>query len=136
MSKGSMIPQDQREKWQKISDQLLAMHKIVMEWQFSETEKVRGPITNPNQRLNLLLNDDEFHWMRWMSRLVTNVHHILDYKKPLSQEQWLHHRTEWLTSFQQHFGDDFKKKIAQVSSSNAQLQKYHQEITSALEEYD
>lgn len=135
MSNLNNIPKHQLEHWQLFSKNLLQLHKICMEWQFGETEKVRGPITHPNARLQLLLSDDEFQWFRWMSQLVTQVDHILDSKKPIDPTQWLQSQHEWVSLFEQKTGIDFQQKIQKVQSIRPETIAHFQLLVRKIKDF-
>lgn len=53
-------------------DKMLGFHKLLIDHERSEIERVAGKIT-AGQFLNLLMNDDRFEWLRTISKLVVRI---------------------------------------------------------------
>lgn len=132
MSKDRMMSPEMKKKWQTVSTTLLLLHKKFMEWQFSETEKVRGPISNPNTRLQLLLSDSEFQWFRWMSQLVTQIDHIIDSRDPLTSEELDFNQKQWAEAFSSNTGVEFQEKLKLIGQKNPELNKLYSALVEIL----
>ena len=132
MSKDRMMSPEMKKKWQTVSTTLLLLHKKFMDWQFSETEKVRGPISNPNTRLQLLLSDSEFQWFRWMSQLVTQIDHIIDSRDPLTAEELDFNQKQWAEAFNSNTGVEFQEKLKLIGQKNPELNKLYSALVEIL----
>ena len=62
-----------REYLKFLSTRLLKLHKALMDHHMKRKEKVHGTLFNPNQKLQLLLNDPDFEWLRTLSRLMAII---------------------------------------------------------------
>ncbi|MBY0316418.1 MAG: hypothetical protein K2Q26_12900 [Bdellovibrionales bacterium] len=127
-----MMTPEMKKKWQTVSTTLLLLHKKFMEWQFSETEKARGPINNPNTRLQLLLSDSEFQWFRWMSQLVTQIDHVMDSRDPISAEAWSLNQSQWVEAFKSNTGVEFQDKLKLIGQNNPELNKLYSALVEIL----
>lgn len=55
-----------------IRDELLELHRLLLEEARSEYERIHGKLT-PGQFLGLLMNDDEFSWLRSLTALIVEL---------------------------------------------------------------
>jgi hypothetical protein len=60
---------------------LLQLHKILIDWQRDEYERVRGRLQT-SQLLHAMFHDPEFAWLRSMSGLIVRIDEALDVKPP------------------------------------------------------
>lgn len=58
-------------------DKLLAFHKLLIDNEKRELERLSGAIT-PGQYLNLLMNDERFEWLRTISKLIVRIDEAFD----------------------------------------------------------
>jgi hypothetical protein len=78
---------DLKEELKTLSTRLARIHKGLMDHQMSEREKLTGQSLNPATKLQLLLQDAEFAWLRALSQLMVMVDDGIFQKEPLSEEQ-------------------------------------------------
>src|SRR6187399_631720 len=60
---------------------LLQLHKILIDWQRADYERVHGRLQT-TQLLNVMFNDPEFAWLRSMSGLIVRIDEALEVKPP------------------------------------------------------
>ena len=60
---------------------LLQLHKILIDWQRADYERVHGRLQT-TQLLNVMFNDPEFAWLRSMSGLIVRIDEALEIKPP------------------------------------------------------
>lgn len=60
---------------------LLQLHKILIDWQRLDFERVHGRLQT-TQLLNVLFNDEAFAWLRSMSGLIVRIDETLMAKTP------------------------------------------------------
>lgn len=80
--------QDMRDSLKHISSLLAKVHKGLMDEQMSNKELAAGAPFSPGTKLQLLLNDPEFDWLRSLSQLMTLVDGGIFQKEPLTEEQF------------------------------------------------
>lgn len=68
----------------EIREQLLTLHKALLDYQKYVYESTVGKIENPNQYYQLVLNDASFAWLRSISALVVSIDELLESKEELS----------------------------------------------------
>src|SRR5262245_16067911 len=56
---------------------LLQLHKILIDWQRADYERVHGR-RHTTQLLNIIFNDPEFAWLRSMSGLIVRIDETLE----------------------------------------------------------
>ena len=55
---------------------LLALHKALVDRERGEYEKVHGP-TSPGEMLQLLINGEQFSWLRPVSELIVRIDELI-----------------------------------------------------------
>jgi hypothetical protein len=80
--------QDMRDSLKHISSLLAKIHKNLMDDQMSNKELKAGGLFSPGTKLNLLLNDPEFDWLRSLSQLMTLIDDGIFQKEPITEEQY------------------------------------------------
>jgi hypothetical protein len=84
-----MHPQpEMRDSLKHISSLLAKIHKGLMDEQMGNRELAAGGLFTPATKLQLLLNDPEFEWLRSLSQLMTLVDDGIFQKDPLTEEQF------------------------------------------------
>lgn len=78
----------EREKLGKLSKLLLEIHKVLMDQQIDHYEQTHGPIPGAGQKLQLLLGDPEFQWLRTLSKTVATIDEHFFQKEPVTSVQF------------------------------------------------
>lgn len=68
----------------EIREQLLQLHKALLDYQKHIYESTVGPMQNPNHYYNLVINDPSFAWLRTLSALVISIDEILEEKEEVT----------------------------------------------------
>lgn len=71
----------------EIREDLLQLHKALLEYQKHIYETASGPMQNPNHFYNLVISDPSFAWLRTLSALVVSIDEMLDSKEAISDEK-------------------------------------------------
>lgn len=69
-----------------LRNNLLRLHKILLEAERRTYERVHGKIPSPGAFLQLLLNDPWFAWLRPVTTLVVEIDETLAAKEPPAEE--------------------------------------------------
>src|ERR1700726_4766738 len=63
---------------------LLDLHKVLVDSERTNYEKIIGAIPSPNHFLQLLARDPWFAWLHPLSQLIVSMDEALDQKEPLT----------------------------------------------------
>ena len=100
----------ERIQLEKLSKLLLNIHKTLMDQQVQKHETAHGPISGPNHKLQLLLNDEEFQWLRALSQKIADIDGITFQKETIKPEQVAQSIQQILDLFFQDASADFSNK--------------------------
>ncbi len=78
---------DHKTKLKNISRVLAVIHKSLLEHEIESLEKAHGKPITPVARLQLLINDPDFAWLRLLSQLISSVDGAIFQKTPVTDEQ-------------------------------------------------
>src|SRR5262245_36488401 len=73
------------EKLKNARDLLLKLHKSMLDLEREMHEGIHGKL-NPTQFLTLLLEDDDFAWLRQFSMLIVEIDEMFDLKEGATAE--------------------------------------------------
>jgi hypothetical protein len=111
MTESHAASPEERAKLTAVRNQLLALHKVLLEMERVRYERVNGRINDMFQLLNLTINDPAFAWLRLLSALIVQIDEKLDDKdNPMTSVQVAAERKEireLLTPSQ--VGNDFQR---------------------------
>lgn len=74
-----------RDLLRELSARLLALHKLLLDRERQVYEEQHGP-ADPGQMLRLLLQSEQFAWLRPLSKLVAQMDDLVDSDEPVSKE--------------------------------------------------
>jgi len=60
-----------KEKINNLIKLLLGFHKILLDLERADYEKNNGPISNNHEYFQLVINHDNFRWLRSLSEIIT-----------------------------------------------------------------
>jgi len=78
---------ENREKLGQISAAMMKIHKLLLEEEMEARELAINKVIPPAERLNVLLNDPEFAWLRVLSQLMAFIDEIYFQKEPVLNRQ-------------------------------------------------
>ena len=70
----------------RVHEVLLRMHKALIEWEKRRYEGVHGTVGSPYVLLQLLINDQQFAWLRRMSELIVQIDEVVSAKEGVGEE--------------------------------------------------
>ena len=74
-----------RDLMRELSARLLALHKLLLDREREAYEQRHGP-ADAGQMLRLLLHEEQFAWLRPLSKLVAQMDDLVDSDEPISKE--------------------------------------------------
>ncbi len=81
----SPMPESTRQRLQKLRDKLLQMHKMLLDAERSAWERAYGTVSG-GELLQLLINHEQFAWLRIISELIVRIDEMLDADEPATSE--------------------------------------------------
>lgn len=78
---------DHKTKLKNISTILAVIHKSLLESEIESLEKSQGSELSPGTRLQILINDPDFAWLRLLSQLISSVDGVIFQKTPITDPQ-------------------------------------------------
>ena len=109
-------------------DLLLKLHKTMVDYERVTYETFNGPVT-PGVFLNVLLNDEDFEWLRRFSTLIVDIDEMFAQKDGFNAEAVSTHldRMRSLTAME---GEDdfFKAKYQIVLQNDLDAASLHAEL--------
>lgn len=117
-----------------LRNQLLSLHKLLMNAERAAYEKEGNVIESPMQFLQLLMEHERFAWLRQLSQLVVMMDEAMEEKPPIAKE-----RMDALVGEARHLlmGSDepgsFAVRYAQMREREAMVAAAHVEISKSFE---
>ena len=75
-----------RDRLRELSLRLLALHKLLLDRERGVYESRHGATATGSDLLRLLLQDEQFAWLRHLSMLVAQIDDLVDSDEPLSPD--------------------------------------------------
>lgn len=79
------IRAESRELLTKLSRLLIEQHKVLLDRERGEYEKIHGPVSGPGLLLTLVLGDPHFAWLKQISGLVVAIDEALSRRSTADQ---------------------------------------------------
>ncbi|HEX4924447.1 MAG TPA: hypothetical protein VFV50_10185 [Bdellovibrionales bacterium] len=114
---------DMKQSLKHLSALLARIHKALMEHQMQQRERRTGETLNPATKLNLLLGDPEFAWLRTLSQLMVLIDDAYFQKEPLTESLITSLRNEVDKLLVQQTNEEFAKTFNSVAPLVPGLQK-------------
>lgn len=114
----------------ELRTQLLDLHKALLDYQKHVYESTIGPIENPNQYYNLVVNDENFAWLKTLSALVVSIDELLEKKEEANIAQISTYTKGILTATGGN--TPFEQKYTEVIQKDAQVALLHGKLMQLL----
>lgn len=114
--------------------QLLRLHKLLIDIERKHFEKSNGQISS-GQFLNLLVNDQNFKWLRKFSILIVEIDEMLDLDDGFDEAMVDKHLSNMRELLNLNTGDeDFDEKYEYLLQINSEVTAKHGELKKLLSE--
>lgn len=112
--------------------QMLKLHKLLIDIEREKYERANGQITS-GQFLNLLLNDNNFEWLRKFSSLIVEIDEMLDLDDGFTEEMLEKHFSQMrdLLNFRS-LDPEFNEKYKNILETNSEVAGKHEELVNLL----
>jgi hypothetical protein len=81
------ITPETRQLLGKLSSLLIEQHKLLLDRERAEYQKIHGPTSGPNAILTLVLGDPHFAWLKQISDLVVAIDEALSRRSKAEQPE-------------------------------------------------
>ncbi len=116
-----------------VRDNLLSFHKILIDRERMEMERVSGAVT-AGQFLNLLMNDENFEWLRTISRVVVKIDQAFELNDGITPDLVTKYEIEIAQMFDgSDSNEEFKRLVADRLAVLPEAEKLKIEIEALLE---
>ena len=105
-----------------LRNQLLSLHKLLMNTERASYEKEGNVIESPMQFLQLLMEHERFAWLRQLSQLVVMMDEAMEEKPPIAKARHLLMGSEEPGSFAVRYAEAREREAA-VAAAHAEISK-------------
>jgi hypothetical protein len=132
VSMSNTLPQPTRQRLSNLRNKLLYLHQILLKMERNAYEQVHGQVS-PGELLQLLIQHDQFAWLRNISQLVVRIDETLEAKDPVSLDEvesmLVNARTLFAPS---ENGNGFQRKYYDALQLEPDAVLAHAEVTEIL----
>ncbi|MBX2864969.1 MAG: hypothetical protein KTR27_15565 [Leptolyngbyaceae cyanobacterium MAG.088] len=75
-------PQTNQQRLQLFRNNLLKLHKMLLDSERVRYEQLNGPIANKGEFFRLVIGDDAFSWLRPISQFIVQIDEFISSKEP------------------------------------------------------
>lgn len=132
MSPQNVSPEGQQHL-REISQELLKLHKLLLDEQRALYEKEHGRIGSPGEFLNLVIGNEQFEWLRQLSGLIVEIDEIASPRSKAEgteADSALQKARQLLTPSQD--GTAFQRRYWQAIQDLPDILIAHREITKLI----
>lgn len=123
-----------RQVLNDLRNQLLKLHKAIMDTEKAGYEKVNGRIESPHAFLQLLMKDPWFGWFRPISEMVVQIDELLDSKEPVPEHQAQEVLREARSLMRpSEEGEEFGVKLRAILQDNPDIILMHAQVQQTLQ---
>jgi hypothetical protein len=87
MTPQNELTEETRERFTKVRNALLKLHKTLLDYERDAYERTKGPIGNSYAFLELVMNDPWFGWLRLLSALIVQMDALLASKEAIAETE-------------------------------------------------
>jgi len=116
-----------------LSPLLLSLHKLLLDAEREEYEKVFGKVSSSGQMLKLVIEDPWFNWLRKLSEIIALIDETLESKTPITEkvaQEFLIATKQLLTPTEE--GEGFGKEYFDALQRDPDVIFKHAEISKLI----
>lgn len=127
------VPVNNLERLREAREALMRLHKILLEYQKSVWEKGSGRVKNSYEFLNLVMHDQQFAWLHYLSELIVQVDEMLASEEDRTDEavSGLLEQARFLT-VPAEVGDSFQQNYFHALQQSPDVVLAHSEVVRIL----
>lgn len=126
------LSEDTRERLRRVRGALLVLHKALLDRERTAYESVHGQVSS-GELLQLVINDEQFAWLRSFSALIVRVDEMLDEREPATDadaDALLAEARALLKPAEE--GTDFERRYYAALHGEPEIVLAHREVTRLL----
>jgi phage terminase small subunit len=134
-AQGGSLSEETRRHLAEVRRALLRLHKLLLDDERARYEQAHGRVTS-GAMLQLVINDEQFAWLRSLSELVVRVDELLEAEEAAEQDarDILAYTRKLLTPSAS--GDSFARKYDEALQREAAAVLAHRDVTRLLPQAD
>lgn len=123
---------NQHQRLNELRIKLLHLHKLLLDTERMTYEQVRGQVSK-GELLQLVINHEQFAWLRQLSELIVQVDELLQADEPLTGDTIATLITDIRTLLTpDKFGNDFAMKYDAAFQRNPDVVLAHADVVTLL----
>lgn len=126
--------QEYRDSLKHISALLAKIHKALVDYELSLRELQVGESFSAGTKLQILIQDPAFAWLRTLSQLMALVDDAIFQKEPLAEEQYLSLRAEVQKLLVEKTTEGFTRPYESIRRKMPEIQTEHEKLALFLEQ--
>ncbi len=122
-----------KEQWKEFRDNLLRLHKVLLDFEKRQYEGRHGEIKNPQVLLGLVMESPSFAWLRRISELIVAIDELLDSKEEVPEQKFLDMLAYCKTLLKPNErGNQFEKNYYQALRKDPSVALIHAKVQTVL----
>jgi hypothetical protein len=127
----STLPDAAIQHLRELRSRLLHLHKILLEMERENFERDSGPV-NSGELLQLLINHEQFAWLRMISALVVQIDEVLSAEEPATMNDIQDVISQARSLFTLSADGVFKQKYQAALQREPEVVMAHAEVAKLL----
>lgn len=125
------------QKLRELRPILLKSHKVLMDAEKDNYEAIYGQIPTKGEYLRLVLNHEQFSWLRPISQFIVQIDEVLMSKKPQPIERADELLTVARNLLQEtEIGETFQARSKAIAQQDPEMAAMHQKVSELLQDDD
>jgi hypothetical protein len=128
------LPEEAPGYLRELRSRMLHLHKILLEMERADFEREFGRL-NSGELLQLVINHEQFAWLRLISALVVQIDEMLDSDEPATASEFQKLLTQVRLLFKSQPDEVFREKYQAALQREPAVVMAHSEVTKLLRLY-
>lgn len=123
-----------KNQWTDFRNELLKLHKILLDYQRAEYEGQHGKINSPQVLLGLVMDSNIFAWLRQISELIVGIDELMESKEEVPAQKYIDMLAYSKKLLQPKAdGNNFEKNYYNAVHNNPSVALAHGKVQATLE---
>ena len=125
------LPETTLKRLRELRHGLLRLHKTLLEMERADFERVSGRLSS-GELLQLVINHEQFAWLRMISALVVEIDEMFDAEEPATPSDVQNVLSQTRALFSSSADEVFRKKYQAALQREPEVVMVHSEVTKLL----
>jgi len=125
------LPEATLKRLRELRHGLLRLHKTLLEMERADFERVSGRLSS-GELLQLVINHEQFAWLRMISALVVEIDEMFDAEEPATPSDVQSVLSQARALFSSSADEVFRKKYQAALQREPEVVMVHSEVTKLL----